>query len=221
MKGKSPNQNERKNHEPTNSVKKRQIHHPRSDLRLASARRRTGGCCLINAGEGRPSQTRRKSCLCVRKRAVIPHASSASFGNDNRVGMTLQTSGLAPGNAVTAWWVVFNNPDFWHARPVWSSLCGVNHLPPNGGDPRVQASLLHATGHVVGGAGFGHFGGYLSEGNLSGAKFGSRPARRGQCRRLHLVVPHTALRSRASSESRLIRSTAVSASQGNRTSASA
>jgi hypothetical protein len=102
---------------------------------------------------------------------VIPGASSALVRNDEGVAMTLHTSGLAPGSATTVWWVVFNNPEFC-THGLFGLRCGMGDLPPFGGDPRVQASIVNATGTVIGGVGIGNFGAYLSENDTTGALFG-------------------------------------------------
>jgi hypothetical protein len=98
---------------------------------------------------------------------------SALVRNDNGVAMTLHTSGLAPGSATTVWWVVFNNPELCtHPDFALGLRCGEGDLPPFGGSPAVQASVLWATGHVIGGSGIGGFGAYLGEDDTSGALFG-------------------------------------------------
>lgn len=104
---------------------------------------------------------------------MVSGAWSALVRNDNGVAMTLHTSGLAPGSATTVWWVVFNNPELCtHPNVALGLRCGEGDLPPFGGDPAVQASVLWATGHVIGGAGIGDFGAYLGEDDTGGALFG-------------------------------------------------
>jgi hypothetical protein len=117
---------------------------------------------------------------------IIPGAWSALVRNDNGVAMTLHTSGLAPGSATTVWWVVFNNPELCTHGEL-GLRCGEGDLPPFGGDPAVQASVLWATGHVIGGDGVGGFGAYLGEGDTTGAMFGPGliDARRAD---VHLIV---------------------------------
>ncbi len=103
----------------------------------------------------------------------VSGAWSALVRNDNGVAMTFHTSGLAPGSATTVWWVVFNHPELCtHPDLVLGLRCGEGDLPPFGGDPVVQASVLYATGHVIGGNGTGNFGAYLIEGDTTGALFG-------------------------------------------------
>jgi hypothetical protein len=102
---------------------------------------------------------------------LVPGAWSALVRTDEGVAMTFHTSGLAPGSATTVWWVVFNNPEFC-THGQFGLRCGEGDLPPFGGDPAVQASVLHATGNLIGGAGIGNFGGYLAVGDTTGANFG-------------------------------------------------
>jgi hypothetical protein len=115
----------------------------------------------------------------------VPGAWSALVRNDEGVAMTLHTSGLAPGTASTVWWVVFNNPEFC-THGEFGLRCGGGDFPP-GGDPRVQASVLNATGNLIGESGLGNFGAYLSENDTTGANFGPGllDARRAD---VHLVV---------------------------------
>jgi hypothetical protein len=73
------------------------------------------------------------------------------------VSMNLQTTGLEPGAAYTVWWVVFNNPG------SCRDGCGEDDL----GNSNVQATVLWATGHVIGDNGVGNFAAYLAEGDTS------------------------------------------------------
>lgn len=97
----------------------------------------------------------------------VAGASSTLVRTDSGVTLTLHTSELQPGDAVTVWWVVFNNP----------SACDAGHFglhcgPGDLGRPQTGASVLYAAGHVMGADGVGDFGGHLSVGDTSGALFG-------------------------------------------------
>jgi hypothetical protein len=59
------------------------------------------------------------------------------------ISFSLETSGLAPGHAVTVWWMVAN---------------------PDGG-----VAVLYAAGHVIDDSGTAEFGGYLQVGDSDGA----------------------------------------------------
>ena len=97
---------------------------------------------------------------------LVPGASATLVRNDNGVGMSLHTSGLTPGDAVTVWWVIFNKPQYC-THGMFGAKCGIGDLLVFGGDPRVESSLLYAAGHVIGGDGVGDYGAYLREGELT------------------------------------------------------
>jgi len=84
------------------------------------------------------------------------------------LSMSLHTSEITPGDAVTIWWVVFNRPSECTAGIPGMSTCG----EPDLFNPDVEASVLHAAGHVIGGSGKASFAGHLAEGDTSAAVFG-------------------------------------------------
>jgi hypothetical protein len=91
----------------------------------------------------------------------VVDASSKLVRTGAGVSMTLQTSGLTPGSTVTVWWVIFNNPEYCSG--------GMNPfgLKCDAGDfsnPDVEASVMIAAGHVIGGSGMGNFGGSIKVG---------------------------------------------------------
>lgn len=88
-------------------------------------------------------------------------ATSTLVRTDQGAAFTIRTNGLAAGDAVTVWWVVFNNPEFCTAG-AGGFRCGLGDLLPFGGDPRVASSAFYAAGHVIGGSGQAGFGGYTS-----------------------------------------------------------
>lgn len=79
---------------------------------------------------------------------------------DSGLSMSLQTSGLPAGDAVTTWWVVFNQPQNCASNP-----CGEPDLFNVAAQPSVQL----ASGHVIGADGRGNYGAHLSVGDTSGA----------------------------------------------------
>jgi hypothetical protein len=97
---------------------------------------------------------------------LVPGARATLVRNDNGVAMTLHTTGLTPGHAITVWWVIFNKPQFC-THGMFGARCGLGDLLAFGGDPRVESALMYAAGHVIGGAGVGDYGAYLSEGQLT------------------------------------------------------
>ncbi len=90
--------------------------------------------------------------------SVIANSSSVLIRNENGVAYTISTTGLMPGRPYTNWWVIFNNPEFCSVP----GLCALSDLPNNGGDTRVDASVLWATGRVVDASGQGNFSAHLA-----------------------------------------------------------
>lgn len=97
----------------------------------------------------------------------VAGASSTVVRNAGGATLTLRTSELLAGDAVTVWWVVFNNPS-----ACTSGHFGLHCGPGDLGRPQTGASVLYAAGHVIGSSGVGDFGGRLRVGDTSGALFG-------------------------------------------------
>ncbi len=93
-------------------------------------------------------------------------ADSWLYRNADGIAVLIQTNGLDEAS-YTVWWLVFNNPGFCASAP-----CSAADLPGNGGDPRVQASVLFATGNFVTRNGKARFGAGLAVGDTSKALFG-------------------------------------------------
>jgi hypothetical protein len=85
----------------------------------------------------------------------VEGSSAMLVRTDTGVTMTIHTSGLDHGAAYTVWWVIYNNPE--HCQ---SDACTD---PPDFNNPAVQATLLHATGHVIGNNGVGNFAAHLAD----------------------------------------------------------
>jgi hypothetical protein len=93
----------------------------------------------------------------------VPGATSKLVRTSNGVSVSLETSQLPAGHAVTVWALIFNNP----------SACGADGCDETQGDlgnPAVQGSLQRVAGHVVGAT--SSFAGHLSIGEASQAAFG-------------------------------------------------
>lgn len=94
----------------------------------------------------------------------------------NGSSFTLHTSGLNGGHAYTVWWIVFNYPQYCTHPMLAGVACGFEDLyaPDFGlfGDPRVEALIVRAAGHVVGNNGRASFGGYLAAGESADAVLG-------------------------------------------------
>ncbi len=95
---------------------------------------------------------------------AIANSSSGLIRNPDGIVLTISTTGLLPGGAYTVWWVLFNEPEF--CSPPG---CDLGDLPPNGGNPNADASVLWATGRVVDAHGQGHFSAHLAAGGLATA----------------------------------------------------
>lgn len=117
-------------------------------------------------------------------KSEIKHSSSTLTRYDNGVSMTLHTSGLTPGDVVTAWWVIFNKPE-----KCGNGACGEpdlfmfdanNNMVITNNNPTLnqaqidatQASILGATGNVIPASGEGHFSAWLGVGDVTSAVFG-------------------------------------------------
>lgn len=62
----------------------------------------------------------------------------------NKIRLDINVSQLAPDDAYSVWWVVFNNPEY-----CAGDRCTSADLPTDGGDPRVEASIFWATAFVA------------------------------------------------------------------------
>jgi hypothetical protein len=85
---------------------------------------------------------------------------STLLRNETGVSAVLRTSELAPGHAMTLWFIVFNNPDACATSP-----CSASDLF----NPVVQGDFLLAAGNVVGGTGRAVYGGALQVGDTRGS----------------------------------------------------
>ncbi|HET6746288.1 MAG TPA: hypothetical protein VFH90_10650, partial [Candidatus Limnocylindria bacterium] len=92
----------------------------------------------------------------------IPVGSSTLVRTDSGISAVYQTTQVPAGQAVTLWFVVFNNP------AACNGPCGAVDLffnPAAGGD------FLVGAGHVVGASGHAMFAGSLRVGDTSGSAF--------------------------------------------------
>jgi len=98
--------------------------------------------------------------------SIVEGSSSTLVRTDKGMTMTIQTSDLQPGEVHTVWWTIFNFPAFCVGGlpPFWKP-CG---FVPDAFNPDVVATVLNATGHVIGNNGVGDFGAHLAEGDISG-----------------------------------------------------
>jgi hypothetical protein len=87
---------------------------------------------------------------------------SALVRNENGISATFETSNLLPGQAITLWFGVFNNPAACATSPC---------TPADAANPDVQADFLWGSGNIVGASGKGAFAGRLAVGDASGSAF--------------------------------------------------
>jgi hypothetical protein len=91
-----------------------------------------------------------------------PVGTSTLVRTDAGISASFQSSGLPAGQAVTLWFVIFNNPASCVAG------CGLDDLLFN---PSAGGDFLVGAGHVTGGSGTANFGGQLAVGDTSGSAF--------------------------------------------------
>lgn len=92
--------------------------------------------------------------------ADVPGAESTFVRTPNGIGVSLQTSDLPAGHAITMWALIFNNP----------AACSAGGCHESKGDlniPAVQGSVYRVTGHVVGSN--GSFAGRVAVGDMANA----------------------------------------------------
>jgi hypothetical protein len=92
---------------------------------------------------------------------VVPGGLSSLATFEEGAAMSLVTTGLEPGDTMTIWWIVFNNPEAC-AHGEGPAQCGEGDLLMMGGDEAVSGTVLYATGSVIGPSGEGHFSAYLA-----------------------------------------------------------
>ncbi len=94
----------------------------------------------------------------------IPNSASILIRNENGIAYTISTTMLQPSSPYTNWYAIFNHPEF-----CSDPGCGGKDLPPpfGTGDPRVEGSLVWATGRVVDANGQGNFSGHLGVGKAA------------------------------------------------------
>ncbi len=96
---------------------------------------------------------------------VVAGAVAWLVATEHGLTAIVTTSELPPGDAVTMWWVVFNDPEACEAHPA---PCGMNDL----GVEEVAAEVTYAAGTVIDDAGNGTFVGYHPLGHTEQAWFG-------------------------------------------------
>jgi hypothetical protein len=93
---------------------------------------------------------------------IIPQAGASLSRSNEGVFGTISTSHITPGNVVTLWWAIFNNP---------RACAGATCAPSDLNNPAVYGSLQYGGGYLVGINGRADFGGYLGVGDNTGFHF--------------------------------------------------
>lgn len=92
--------------------------------------------------------------------SVVPGAGGVLTRTGGGVFATLHTSGLEPGTVVTAWFGIFDRPQFCATRPC---------TPADFPNPAVQGSVLNMGGRIIGADGTATFGAFRAVGDASAA----------------------------------------------------
>lgn len=145
--------------------------------RMMAGRKCSGGLLLVLAvlavlvaPQLAPAQAVTTTSVHVRGEPenTVEGASSTLVRTPDGVTFTVITSELPPNNALTIWVIIFNNPELCSAPG-----CGSDDFPQRGGDPGVDASVVWGnTGTVVTADGKANFGGHVTVGDTSAARFG-------------------------------------------------
>lgn len=97
--------------------------------------------------------------------------SSSLVRTDHGVSLRVHTSGLEPGDAVTLWFVVANDPASCEEGIPGLSQCGpADHVAGRG-----QMSVIHGAGRIVAEDGTASYGAHLRVGDTSRALFEGEP----------------------------------------------
>lgn len=97
------------------------------------------------------------------EQTVVPQAGSILARTKEGAYMSMHSASLTPGEAITAWWAIFNNPKKCQTTP-----CTV----PDLFIPEVQGSVVNAAGKVIGIEGTAEFGDFIAVNDTAGAVFG-------------------------------------------------
>jgi hypothetical protein len=93
---------------------------------------------------------------------VVPGGKSELFRSDDKICMNIRTKALREG-AYTIWWFAFNSPEHCTSPlTVGGARCSSADVP----NAAVNASVLWATGGIVGPDGVGYFNACLDENTL-------------------------------------------------------
>ncbi|HMQ31488.1 MAG TPA: hypothetical protein PKD53_12230 [Chloroflexaceae bacterium] len=101
---------------------------------------------------------------------VVEGARAELRTNHNSAELRLDTAELTPGDAVTVWWVIFNNPEAC-ANYASGGICTLDDL--FGNTAAVGGEVTYATGKVIGADGTASFKAKLRTGEVKKGWFGN------------------------------------------------
>src|SRR5262249_15951757 len=101
------------------------------------------------SGSSRKTQITVRPLMAVSDGSLLHGRRTTLVRTENGVYMSIHAFGLTPGDVVTAWFGVFNEP-----KKCKTSPC----TPADLSNPDVKGSLINATGRIVGPDGTADFG---------------------------------------------------------------
>lgn len=97
----------------------------------------------------------------------VPQAWAKLTTDASGIQLLMQTADLPPGDAVTIWWIIFNNPEECAAFPA--GTCSLVDLD----NPAVAPEITYATGAVINSNGKAHFAAEMGVGHVPEEWFGN------------------------------------------------
>lgn len=133
-------------------------------MRRRSTAMALAGLLILTVGAGTTLATpaARSTQPVVQVWDGTPVGTSTLVRTDQGISASFHSSGLPAGQAVTLWFVVFNNPS------ACTGGCGLDDILFN---EAAEGDFLVGAGNVVGGSGTANFGGHLAVGDISGSAF--------------------------------------------------
>jgi hypothetical protein len=112
---------------------------------------------------------------------VVSGANARLVTNENGATMTIHTNSLTPGNAVTLWVVVINNPAACATSPCTAADILFNTTA-------VEAQVTYGAGHIVGGSGQVTLSSHLQVGPVPGGWYAGQEFTDPTMAEVHLVL---------------------------------
>ena len=118
---------------------------------------------IVSSAEAIDTPVSQSTVYTMSDSVTVDGAFSVLVRQEDEIAMMLHAEDLTPNDAITVWWVIFNNPQ------ACSDPCNSDDFPQNGGDPAVNAAMIVADGAVVKSDGTASFTARLEAGDTSGA----------------------------------------------------